>query len=105
MTPTTGRPLATLPSLPAVAANRPRPEIRRTTDRTQIVAARAGDIIQEFALAIDRRINLGDLASSIHVYPTYATGIQQLAAEVRLESAAHSRLLKLARGLSNLRRS
>lgn len=71
----------------------------------QIVAARAGEIIQEFALAIDRRINLGDLASSIHVYPTYATGIQQLAAEVRLESAAHSRLLKLARRLSNLRRS
>jgi pyruvate/2-oxoglutarate dehydrogenase complex dihydrolipoamide dehydrogenase (E3) component len=39
----------------------------------QIVAARAGEIIQEFALAIDQRIKLGDLASSIHVYPTYAT--------------------------------
>lgn len=63
----------------------------------QIVAARAGEIIQEFALAIDRRIKLGDLASSIHVYPTYATGVQQLAAEVRLESVARSRLLRLAR--------
>lgn len=70
----------------------------------QIVAARAGEIIQEFALAIDQRIKLGDLASSIHVYPTYATGVQQLAAEVRLESLATSGMVKFARALGRLDR-
>jgi pyruvate/2-oxoglutarate dehydrogenase complex dihydrolipoamide dehydrogenase (E3) component len=63
----------------------------------QIVAARGGEIIEEFALAIDKRIKLGDLASSIHVHPTYATGLQQLAADVGLESLATGRALKWAR--------
>jgi pyruvate/2-oxoglutarate dehydrogenase complex dihydrolipoamide dehydrogenase (E3) component len=70
----------------------------------QIVAARAGEIVHEFSLAIDQRIKLGDLASSIHVYPTYATGVQQLAAELRLNSLAASRTVKLARRLASLRR-
>ncbi len=52
----------------------------------QIVAARAGEIVHEFSLAIDERIKLSQLASSIHVYPTYAIGVQQLAAELRQES-------------------
>jgi len=68
----------------------------------QIVATRAGEIIEEFALAIDQRIELGSLASSIHVYPTYATGVQQLAAEVRLESVARSRIVKWARRAARL---
>ena len=68
----------------------------------QIVAARAGEIIHEFALAIDWNIRLGDLASSIHAYPTYATGVQQLAAEVRIQSVMRSRVLKLARGLVSI---
>jgi len=38
----------------------------------QIVAARAGEIVHELSLAIDQRIKLGELASSMHVYPTYA---------------------------------
>jgi len=71
----------------------------------QIVAARAGDMIQELALAIDKGLKLGDLASSIHVYPTYAIGVQQLAAKVRLESMAGSRILKLTRALASMRRS
>ena len=71
----------------------------------QVVAARAGEIIQEFALAIDRRIKLGELASSIHVYPTYATGVQQIAVEARLQAVAASSTLKWARKLSNLGRS
>jgi len=71
----------------------------------QIVAARAGEIIQEFVLAIDRHIKVGELASSIHVYPTYATGVQQLAAEVRLKSVAGSGIAQLARRLKGLGRS
>ena len=71
----------------------------------QIVAARAGEMIQECALAIDRRVKLGELASSIHAYPTYATGVQQLAADVRVESLARSRRLKLVRKLNGIGQS
>jgi pyruvate/2-oxoglutarate dehydrogenase complex dihydrolipoamide dehydrogenase (E3) component len=71
----------------------------------QIVAARASEIIQEFVVAIDRRLKLGDLATSIHAYPTYATGAQQLAAEVRLESLARSRTLQLVRRLAGIGQS
>jgi hypothetical protein len=42
----TGQKLATLPQLPAVTQNRPRPELKRTTDATQIVAARKGRITE-----------------------------------------------------------
>jgi pyruvate/2-oxoglutarate dehydrogenase complex dihydrolipoamide dehydrogenase (E3) component len=69
----------------------------------QIVAARAGEIVHQLSLAIDQRIKLAELASSMHVYPTYAIGVQQLAAELRLESLAASRTVKLARGLASLR--
>ena len=69
----------------------------------QIVAARAGEMIHELALAIDRHIKLNELASSIHVYPTYAIGVQQVAAEVRLQSLAASQAVKLARRLARLR--
>lgn len=71
----------------------------------EIVAARAGEIVHELALAIDQRIKLADLASSIHVYPTYAIGVQQLAAELRLESLAASTTVKLARGLARFGQS
>src|SRR5258708_35956986 len=62
----------------------------------QIVAARAGEIVHELSLAIDRRIKLGQLASSIHVYPTYTIGVQQLAAELRPGSLSASRAVNLA---------
>jgi pyruvate/2-oxoglutarate dehydrogenase complex dihydrolipoamide dehydrogenase (E3) component len=68
----------------------------------QIVAARAGEIVHELALAIDRHIKLPGLASSMHVYPTYSVGVQQLAADVRLESLAASPIVKRARGLASL---
>jgi pyruvate/2-oxoglutarate dehydrogenase complex dihydrolipoamide dehydrogenase (E3) component len=68
----------------------------------QIVAARAGELIAELALAIDHRLTLADLSGTIHVYPTYAIGVQQLAAEVQVDAAAHSRLVKLARGAARL---
>jgi hypothetical protein len=54
---------------------------------------------------IYQRIKLGELASSMHIYPTYAIWVQQLAAELRLESLSASRTVKLARRLANLRRS
>jgi pyruvate/2-oxoglutarate dehydrogenase complex dihydrolipoamide dehydrogenase (E3) component len=68
----------------------------------QIVAARAGELIAELALAIDHRLTLADLSGTIHVYPTYAIGVQQLAAEVQVDAAARSRLVKLARRAAQL---
>ncbi len=49
-----------------------------------IVAARAGEMIHEYALALERGLKLDDLASVIHVYPSYSMATQQLAAEYKL---------------------
>ncbi len=47
-----------------------------------IVAARAGEMIAELALAIQRGLTLRDVAATIHAYPTWSMGVQQLASEV-----------------------
>jgi hypothetical protein len=45
------------------------------------VPPRAGEMIQEYALALEHGLTLGDLARTIHVYPTYGFATQQAAAE------------------------
>lgn len=67
-------------------------EIRIVTARGRVVGAHAlapsaGEFIGELALAIDRRLKLTDLASVVHVYPTIALAIQQIAGEAAYESA------------------
>ena len=67
-------------------------ELRIVTAKGRIVGAHvlvpgAGEVIGELALAIDRRIKLADLATVIHVYPTIAVAIQQVAAEASYEAA------------------
>lgn len=52
------------------------------------VSSAAGETINELAVAIDRGLGVPDLASTIHVYPTYGFAIQQLAAEGSLDSAS-----------------
>jgi pyruvate/2-oxoglutarate dehydrogenase complex dihydrolipoamide dehydrogenase (E3) component len=52
-----------------------------------ILAAAAGELIQELAGAIEHGIKFSDLASQIHVYPTMSTSIAQLAAEAAFEGA------------------
>lgn len=66
----------------------------------QIVSARAGETIAEIALAMDHHLKLGDLAGTLRVYPTYAIGVQQLAADVRLRALSGSAMVKLARRLA-----
>ncbi|MDQ6673200.1 MAG: FAD-dependent oxidoreductase [Chloroflexota bacterium] len=66
----------------------------------QIVSARAGEMIAEIALAIDHNLKLGDVAATLHVYPTYAIGVQQLAAAVRLRTLSRSAVVKLVRRVS-----
>lgn len=43
-----------------------------------VVGARAGDVIGEVALAIDRGAGLGDLSGVVHSYPTYAEVLGRL---------------------------
>lgn len=68
-----------------------------------VVWAVAGETINELALAIERGLTLSDLASTIHVYPTFGFAVQQLAAEVSLEAAtsgARGRVTRAFRHLS-----
>ncbi|MGE3912146.1 MAG: hypothetical protein AB7K36_22490, partial [Chloroflexota bacterium] len=44
-----------------------------------IVAARAGEMIQEAITAIEQGQTLSQIAGAIHVYPTYSVGLQQAA--------------------------
>jgi len=62
----------------------------------------AGETINELALAIERGLTLTDLASTIHAYPTFGFAVQQLAAEVSLESATSGARGKLTRALRHL---
>lgn len=82
----------------ARADGQPEGEILIVTAKKRIVGAHilapaAGEMIGELALAIDQGIKLEDLASLIHVYPTVAIGVQQLAAEAAYEKAGKYRWL------------
>jgi pyruvate/2-oxoglutarate dehydrogenase complex dihydrolipoamide dehydrogenase (E3) component len=58
-----------------------------------VLAPAAGEVIQELALAIRQEMKLKDLASLIHVYPTIATAVGQLAAEAAYAGAQRYRWL------------
>jgi pyruvate/2-oxoglutarate dehydrogenase complex dihydrolipoamide dehydrogenase (E3) component len=55
-----------------------------------IVAGRAGEMIHEFVLAMDRGLKLGDLSGAMHVYPTYSVGNQQAAVSWRVDNLVKS---------------
>lgn len=52
-----------------------------------VLAPSAGEVIHELALAIRHDLSLSDIAALVHVYPTYATTVNQLAAEAAYEGA------------------
>jgi len=67
-------------------------ELRIVTAKGRVVgahvlAAGAGELIGELALAIDRKLKITELASLVHVYPTIALAIQQVAGEAAYASA------------------
>jgi len=77
-------------------------ELRIVTAKGRIVGAHvlapaAGEVIGELALAIDRGQKLADLASVVHVYPTIALAIQQIAAQASYEKAERLRWLVRSR--------
>ncbi|OFW30282.1 MAG: hypothetical protein A3H97_09365 [Acidobacteria bacterium RIFCSPLOWO2_02_FULL_65_29] len=61
-----------------------------------IVAGRAGEMSGELSLAIAKGLSVGDVATAVHAYPTYATALQQMtsqAATARWTSSAAGRVI------------
>ncbi|MBI4288229.1 MAG: FAD-dependent oxidoreductase [Chloroflexi bacterium] len=69
-----------------------------------IVAGRAGEMLHEWVVALERGLKVGDLAGIIHVYPTYSTASMQAAAAIRVEQFLRGISGKVARGLVGLMR-
>ena len=67
-----------------------------------VVSRAAGETINELALAIDRGLTVSDLASTIHVYPTFGFAVQQLAAVASLEAATSGARGRVTRALRHL---
>ena len=69
---------------------------------TTIVADRAGEMIHEWAVAMEHDLKLGDIAKVIHVYPTYSMAAQQATAEIQLEKLLAGTSGRLIRGMTRL---
>jgi pyruvate/2-oxoglutarate dehydrogenase complex dihydrolipoamide dehydrogenase (E3) component len=67
-----------------------------------IVAARAGDALSELIVAIKQNMKMSDLAAAIHAYPTYSTGVQQLAADMTIEKLLSGTSGTIVRALSKI---
>ncbi|MHA1158155.1 MAG: dihydrolipoyl dehydrogenase family protein [Alphaproteobacteria bacterium] len=50
-----------------------------------VVGPHAGETLGELVLAITNRVSVGALAATLHAYPTYASGVQQLAVDLALD--------------------
>ncbi len=50
-----------------------------------IVAARAGDMLQEWSLTLDQGLKLSHMAESLHIYLTYSLASQQLASKLKVD--------------------
>ena len=69
-----------------------------------IVAGRAGEMSGEVSLAVAQRLRVGDLATAVHAYPTYATALQQMTSPVattRWTSSAAGRFIGRLLGFSS----
>ena len=69
-----------------------------------IVGHRAGEAIMEIVIAMQHKLKLSDLASTIHPYPTYNSGIQLLATEMAVEHSLTGFSGSLLRTASRLTR-
>jgi hypothetical protein len=50
-----------------------------------VVAPRAGELINEAALAVRNGMLVGRIAQTIHAYPTWSTALRQAAAQFIME--------------------
>jgi len=68
-----------------------------------MVGARAGEMLGELALAMQHKLTLNDILTTIHAYPTINTGIQQAVFEAYLEGEALAGNRKLVRTVLSVR--
>jgi hypothetical protein len=61
-------------------------------------------MIHEWALAIDHKLKLGDMANTLHVYPTYSMATMQMAAENRVSRLLDGPGGKIIQALTRLGR-
>lgn len=69
-----------------------------------IVASRAGEMIGEVALAMEQGLGVDAIAGTIHAYPTWSSAIQLAAVDIMMARLQESRIFRLARRWSGLRR-
>jgi pyruvate/2-oxoglutarate dehydrogenase complex dihydrolipoamide dehydrogenase (E3) component len=67
-----------------------------------IIAERAGETINEVAVAMKHGLKINDVAGTIHAYPTYSTGLQLLLTEMSLEQFLSGTSGKIIRAVSGL---
>ena len=65
-----------------------------------LVAPRAAEMLQEWIIALERGLKVGDLADVIHVYPGYALSNQQAAYQIRLQLLLKGRFGGIIRRLA-----
>lgn len=69
-----------------------------------LVSERAGESISELALAMKQKQKIINIATTMHPYPTYSSGIQLLAAEAALQRLLSGLSGRIIRGLAALAR-
>lgn len=65
-----------------------------------IVAARAGEMISEWIVALERRLKVGDVGRAIHVYPTYSTVSTQVGSTFLVQKLLSGLSGRLVRSLT-----
>lgn len=69
-----------------------------------IVGERGGEAITEIVIAMKHGLKVGDVAGTIHPYPTYSTGVQLVMTEMAIEKRLSGTSGKIIRGLSAVAR-
>jgi pyruvate/2-oxoglutarate dehydrogenase complex dihydrolipoamide dehydrogenase (E3) component len=69
-----------------------------------IIGERAGETITEIVLAMKHGLTVGEIAGTIHPYPTYSTGVQLLTTEMAIEKRLSGTSGKIIRRLSAVAR-
>jgi len=64
-----------------------------------ILGARAGEMIGEFALTVKNRLALGEIAATIHPYPTYGGGVRRVADQWALSRGGAGLVRSMRRAL------
>jgi pyruvate/2-oxoglutarate dehydrogenase complex dihydrolipoamide dehydrogenase (E3) component len=66
-----------------------------------IVSERAGETINEFVLAMEKGLKIDDLASTVHVYPSYGVDTMRLAGDISLDRYLSGLTGSIIRGLAH----